>query len=533
MAYTRGRCTNVDYCSLAASRHDIEVRIGEDFVCPECARPLHAPPIKAGASGPGLLLAGVVVALVLVAGGIYAGYRLSAPHAAPTPASIATVPATPATPAAPAAPAPALARAAPPTAPAASPAFVAPPTPAPAPPPPEQTVLLRLETTPATAALAAKLAAGYLSSLGDSAIIAAPGAAAGESLVTGQRVGRPEAVALTTRDTLGGPPTQAGGGADLMLSDQRPASAAGSAEHPVARDAAAILVNPRNTLATITLAQLRGVLDGSITSWSQLGGGGGTIHLVREAGPAQAGRDALVDGAPARPGPLVADAAASVAADPDALALVALSQAARGRALPVAAVGARPASPTPAAIASGEYPLARLVYAYAPPAGGNPFAARFLAYALSGEGQDIVAKAGLVPLRVAVEAPAAPATPKDRYRALVAGATRLAADLHFEPNSNKLDLHSAREVDRVWNVMMSDHTPPDHLVLLGFADNQGTADANQALSQQRAQAVAAVFARRGLPPGQVTAFGADLPIADNATEAGREKNRRVEVYLKN
>jgi outer membrane protein OmpA-like peptidoglycan-associated protein len=80
--------------------------------------------------------------------------------------------------------------------------------------------------------------------------------------------------------------------------------------------------------------------------------------------------------------------------------------------------------------------------------------------------------------------------------------------------------------------MMSDHTPSDHLIMIGFADNQGTPESNLSISKQRAQAVADVFARRGLGGAQVVSFGSDLPIADNSTEEGRAKNRRVEVYLK-
>jgi phosphate transport system substrate-binding protein len=81
--------------------------------------------------------------------------------------------------------------------------------------------------------------------------------------------------------------------------------------------------------------------------------------------------------------------------------------------------------------------------------------------------------------------------------------------------------------------MFSYHNPPDHLVVVGFADNQGTPEANLALSLGRANAVADLFKQRGLPPGLVINLGSELPTADNSTESGREKNRRVEVFLKN
>lgn len=67
----------------------------------------------------------------------------------------------------------------------------------------------------------------------------------------------------------------------------------------------------------------------------------------------------------------------------------------------------------------------------------------------------------------------------------------------------------------------------------GFTDNQGNASANKALSQQRANAVRDALVAAGLPAGRVQAVGrgVEQPVADNATAAGRAKNRRVEVVV--
>jgi phosphate transport system substrate-binding protein len=84
----------------------------------------------------------------------------------------------------------------------------------------------------------------------------------------------------------------------------------------------------------------------------------------------------------------------------------------------------------------------------------------------------------------------------------------------------------------VINYLVSLHEGGEHLLLAGFADNQGDSAANLAVSKKRADAVAALFVARGLKPGGVASFGAELPVADNSTEEGRERNRRVEVYIK-
>lgn len=67
----------------------------------------------------------------------------------------------------------------------------------------------------------------------------------------------------------------------------------------------------------------------------------------------------------------------------------------------------------------------------------------------------------------------------------------------------------------------------------GHTDSQGSEGGNQALSQARAEAVLIALQGRGVDTGAMTArgYGETRPIADNATDAGREANRRIEFTL--
>ena len=67
----------------------------------------------------------------------------------------------------------------------------------------------------------------------------------------------------------------------------------------------------------------------------------------------------------------------------------------------------------------------------------------------------------------------------------------------------------------------------------GHTDNQGLASANLALSQQRAEAVVAYLASKGVSSTRLSAkgFGQTKPVADNATADGRQKNRRIEFTV--
>jgi len=68
----------------------------------------------------------------------------------------------------------------------------------------------------------------------------------------------------------------------------------------------------------------------------------------------------------------------------------------------------------------------------------------------------------------------------------------------------------------------------------GYTDNVGSDAVNNPLSQNRAESVASYLKQKGVSNNQlknVTGFGASNFVADNSTEAGRQQNRRVEVYM--
>jgi phosphate transport system substrate-binding protein len=56
---------------------------------------------------------------------------------------------------------------------------------------------------------------------------------------------------------------------------------------------------------------------------------------------------------------------------------------------------------------------------------------------------------------------------------------------------------------------------------------------NQSLSLSRAKLIEDLFTQRGIKPAVVTGFGSQLPVASNDTVEGREKNRRVEIWIQN
>lgn len=81
--------------------------------------------------------------------------------------------------------------------------------------------------------------------------------------------------------------------------------------------------------------------------------------------------------------------------------------------------------------------------------------------------------------------------------------------------------------------LMKQHAADWTLKLSGHTDNQGDAAKNMLLSEKRAKAVKKYLVSKGVKADRIIAewFGQTVPVADNATEAGRQKNRRVEMKV--
>lgn len=75
--------------------------------------------------------------------------------------------------------------------------------------------------------------------------------------------------------------------------------------------------------------------------------------------------------------------------------------------------------------------------------------------------------------------------------------------------------------------------PHTRLRIEGHTDSQGSNEVNQRLSYMRAESVAQALALRGVSSNRIEAVGhgPEMPIASNATAAGRQQNRRVEIQV--
>lgn len=106
-------------------------------------------------------------------------------------------------------------------------------------------------------------------------------------------------------------------------------------------------------------------------------------------------------------------------------------------------------------------------------------------------------------------------------------------NVKFKTGSSDITDESMTQLKNM--VAISKGYPTAQFKLGGYTDNTGNADANVALSQKRADAVAVTLKKLGAAAASIAGvkgYGPEWPIADNATPEGRAQNRRVAVNVK-
>lgn len=315
-------------------------------------------------------------------------------------------------------------------------------------------------------------------------------------------------------------------------------SALGS-EHVIALDGLAVIVHPANPLDNLSTAEVAAIFSGQVRDWAELGAPQGAINLY--ARDDNSGTFDTFKSLVLKANGVALSAAAqrfesstelsdAVAADPNGIGFIGLPYVRNAKALGIAeSADTQPVVPTEFTVSTEDYPLSRRLFFYVPANTDNRTIRDFVEFTLSDAGQAVVEQVGLVSQRVRLERPRPRADAPARFTELTAGAQRLSVTFRFAPQSDRLDNKSMRDIERVVE-FMKQHRERE-LLLLGFTD-AGDVASSLALSRGRAKTVAQMLMARGLYPAAVEGFGAVLPVASNDTVAGRQKNRRVEVWVR-
>lgn len=105
-------------------------------------------------------------------------------------------------------------------------------------------------------------------------------------------------------------------------------------------------------------------------------------------------------------------------------------------------------------------------------------------------------------------------------------------DIFFEFDKVDLTPQALNILDKIYT-NLADLLDSTKFKIVGYTDNVGSVIYNLELSKLRAKAVGNYFKERGANENKIKEYGKGLsnPIADNNTEEGRAKNRRVEITI--
>ena len=106
--------------------------------------------------------------------------------------------------------------------------------------------------------------------------------------------------------------------------------------------------------------------------------------------------------------------------------------------------------------------------------------------------------------------------------------------LYIQFDTGKWDLKADGTATVAEIAKMLKAAPTLKIAIEGHTDNVGQPAANKTLSERRAQSVMKAVAAAGVEAGRLSAagFGQEKPVADNRSDEGRAKNRRVELVKK-
>jgi phosphate transport system substrate-binding protein len=336
--------------------------------------------------------------------------------------------------------------------------------------------------------------------------------------------------------------------------------------HVIALDGLLVLTSSQNPIASLTLDQIARIFSGAIKDWSQLGRAPGKINLY--ARDDKSGTFDTFNSLVLKPRNLkispeakrfesTPDLSDEVARDPDGVGFGGFAYLRNAKGLSISSSCGIISPPSPFNVKTEDYPLSRRLFLYTTSGIRSQIAKEIVEFSMSDAAQSSIVETGFIDLGLdflafseqgervagAFDLPQAELTPLvishiKQMTADMRGARRMSITFRFEKGSDKLDVKARQDMLRLARFMSGPEMQHKEVLLLGFADAMGPFEPNVKLAQKRADAVRAGLLALG---GGVTidahhvkakSYGKLMPVACNDNDADREKNRRVEVWVK-
>ena len=339
-------------------------------------------------------------------------------------------------------------------------------------------------------------------------------------------------------------------------------------ENVVGLAALAIIVNPRNPVPQLTMAQLRDIFSGKVTSWAQVGGpsnmpiglyspevgsGNADAFCATIMGNGDTARclDSFARLAAPR-FPLLEDLADAVAGNPAGIGFTDLSLRRSAKPIPLGTDCGPAIEPSLFRIKTDEYPMGRRLYFYLAPGRAPSQATKdFVQFAVSPLGQAAVAASGLADLapgkadanyagdrldsvrdamdggRTRVRAPDVRA-----FESAIAGAERISITFRYKAGTFNMDSRAEADVVRLISMLQQPANNQSAVTVIGFSSTTGDYNQNRILSRERAEAVRDRLLAGRIQDVTSLGVGPAAAVSCNLDPATGPMNQRVEVWLR-
>lgn len=401
------------------------------------------------------------------------------------------------------------------------------------------------------ATLAPMLMTGFLQQLTGSPVAVTASASENEVVLSTMREGQPLTVLVAAHGTSTGFTSMAAKHADIWAASRRIKEAevaamasradmtSADSEHVIAIDGLAILVHPSNPVDQLSIESLARIFAGEITNWSAVGGADKAIQVYARddrSGTWDTFKELVLAGKYTLTSKALRyesndQLSADVSRDPAGIGFAGFASAGDSKLLAIADGTAPPLKPSKLSVATEDYPLSRRLYLYTPGADSNALAQRFIEYAQSQAGQEIVARSGFFSQNPFAVDPVHDDSVPETFKRLTERYQRLSVNIRFAEGHTKLDNKANRDLTRVQEYLKQSGKSGSDLMLIGFADKSGHELRAQMVSELRALSASKALRELGTVVQGYTGYGHYMPVGSAGGEAGAQRNGRVEIWV--
>jgi phosphate transport system substrate-binding protein len=335
-------------------------------------------------------------------------------------------------------------------------------------------------------------------------------------------------------------------------------------ERVVGLDGIVVIVSPANPVTEMSLQQVQAIFSGAVSDWSEVGGKPGKINVyARDAksGTFDTFKTLVLD-----PGKQQIVGTAQrfessnelsdrVANDAAGIGFIGFAYLRNAKAISLVNECGMSFTPSTFDVKTEEYPLSRRLFLYSGKLPAHSYAIGLLDFAMSLDAQAIIRDSGFIgqelegwtegqlrrmaDVRSVRQQKGGSGLSFVTLAADLRETSRISTTMRFRYNSIELDNKALKDIDILTEFLRFIQAAKStrKLVLVGFTDSVGTVDKNIALSLERANVARQALLRKLRDPQfakliEIRGYGPALPVACNENEAGRDKNRRVEVWLR-